>query len=196
MQKSLFCFVKPKIPISFDASRLTGIVVANGKMFHRKREVNSSKLSAAIDSPLPFLEEIGSLQATLAELTRQVGLNWNQQEKGQSILINNQTLAYVYRPRRSHKPMDEMPDTTTVSETNRKLILSHKHVNLASLLILSVENMCDQTRIIDTHGNQVVVKSNDPRLARMLTIDECSTALHKFIDVTCDDTEGCYSVIY
>ena len=138
-------------------------------------------------------DEIGSLQATVAELTRQVGLNTNQQSQGQSTHFNNSTLNQMSSTStaiRSRKPMDEMPDTTIVSETNRKLILANKHVNLASLLIPGVENTGDQTRIMDTLGNHVVVKSNDPRLMRMLTIDEFRTAFHKFINVICDDTEG------
>ena len=135
-------------------------------------------------------DEIGSLQATVAELTRQVGLNTNKQSQGQSILLNNSTPTMSSTQIKPRKPMDEMPDTTIVSDTNRKLIMSNKHVNLASLLIPGIENTSDQTKIIDAHGNQIVVKSNDPRLMRMLSIDEFRTAFHKFIDVICDATEG------
>ena len=71
--------------------------------------------------------------------------------------------------------IDTLPPVNIVSQNVRKLIHSHKYVNLPLLLIPSVD--CDsQTKIIDQDGNQIIVRANDARLHRNLTIHEFRTA--------------------
>ena len=132
--------------------------------------------------------EIGTLQATVAELSRKINQSTTP-DAGQSFPNYSLPLHLPPIAMPLRKTMDELPDTTAVSEANRKLILAKKHVNLASLLIPGIENTGDQTRIIDNQGNHVVIKSNDPRMMRNLTIDEFRTAFTKYIQVACDKDE-------
>lgn len=159
--------------------------------------VDAHRLSAHVPVPArmdvnkqneQLMFEIGSLQATVAELSRKVNTN-SSSEAGQSFPNHSLSLDLPSIAMPVRKTMDELPDTTAVSEANRKLILAKKHVNLASLLIPGVENTGDQTRIIDNQGNHVIIKSNDPRMMRNLTIDEFRTAFTKYIQVACDKDE-------
>ncbi|KAK6191207.1 hypothetical protein SNE40_002945 [Patella caerulea] len=58
-------------------------------------------------------------------------------------------------------PVDSLPPVKVVPQHIRKAIHSHKHENLAMLLIPGIETE-GETRVIDHDGNQIVVKANDP----------------------------------
>ena len=48
-------FTYPKVPISAEAERITGITTRNGKMYHLNTEVDAKNISVAIDSLISFL---------------------------------------------------------------------------------------------------------------------------------------------
>ncbi|XP_061186226.1 uncharacterized protein LOC133194248 [Saccostrea echinata] len=51
------CFVFPREQISKEASRLTGITIKNGKMYHLNKEVEAKTISVAVQSLLNFLSK-------------------------------------------------------------------------------------------------------------------------------------------
>ncbi|CAG2210312.1 unnamed protein product [Mytilus edulis] len=49
-------YVIPKLPISSQASEVTGLTMRNGRMFHQGKVVESSTISTALDGFLEFLK--------------------------------------------------------------------------------------------------------------------------------------------
>lgn len=81
--------------------------------------------------------------------------------------------------------MDDLPEVNIVPQNLRNAIHAHTHVNLALLLIPGMDNDSD-TKIIDHAGNQVIVRSNDPRAARQLNIHEFRVAFSRYKNVICE----------
>ncbi|XP_076102946.1 uncharacterized protein LOC143072050 [Mytilus galloprovincialis] len=52
-------YVIPKLPISSQASEVTGLTMRNGRMFHQGKVVESSTISTALDGFLEFLKAAG-----------------------------------------------------------------------------------------------------------------------------------------
>jgi hypothetical protein len=78
--------------------------------------------------------------------------------------------------------MDTLPDVHLVPNKVRTDIHAHKHVNLAMLLIPGLD-LDSHTKIIDTHGTQIVVQANDTRLQRELPIEQFRSAFARFKNV-------------
>lgn len=49
-------YVLPKLPVSKEAQKVTGISCQNGKLYHYDKEENALSISAAVDSLLTFCE--------------------------------------------------------------------------------------------------------------------------------------------
>lgn len=58
-KEEFVCFAYPKVPISAEAARITGITTRNGKMYHLNTEVDAKSISVAIDSLISFLYKFG-----------------------------------------------------------------------------------------------------------------------------------------
>ena len=82
-------------------------------------------------------------------------------------------------------PIDSLPQINVISSQLKKSIQERKHVNLALLLIPGMSNDTE-TRIIDSGGNQIVVKSTDSRLTRSLQIEEFRQAFSLYRNVICE----------
>lgn len=50
-------YVLPKLPVSKEAQKVTGISCQNGKLYHYDKEENALSISAAVDSLLTFCEQ-------------------------------------------------------------------------------------------------------------------------------------------
>lgn len=82
-------------------------------------------------------------------------------------------------------PIDSLPPINIISPQLKKTIEDRKHVNLALLLIPGMSND-KETRIIDSGGNQILVKSSDARLTRSLQIEEFRQAFSLYRNVICE----------
>jgi hypothetical protein len=85
--------------------------------------------------------------------------------------------------------MDSLPPVDIVPEQIRKDIHTGKYVNLALLLLPGIDHSME-TKIIDTNGEQVIVKASDPRLNKALTYPEFRRAYTKFKNIICDVNAG------
>ena len=82
-------------------------------------------------------------------------------------------------------PIDSLPPINVITSQLKKSIQERKHVNLALLLIPGMSND-KETRIIDSGGNQIVVKSTDSRLTRSFQIEEFRQAFCLYRNVICE----------
>ena len=107
--------------------------------------------------------DMTQIQASLAEISRKISYQHPVVPNSGISTLSTGTTTESTAPSMSgtiRVPVDTLPPVNIVSQNLRKLIHSHKYVNLALLLIPSVD--CDsQTNIIDQDGNQIIVRAND-----------------------------------
>ena len=128
--------------------------------------------------------EMATMQAKIASLTREKDVN-----TGTGDHFNNSINQLPVNPDYCRKPIDSLESVNLVPRLLRNQIKENKYVNLALLLIPGMETG-GETKVIDSAGNQVVVKASDPRLQRDLTIDEFRLAFSKYKDVVCEEDES------
>ena len=58
-KEEFMCFAYPKVSISAEAARITGITTRNGKMYHLNTEVDANSISVVIDTLISFLYNFG-----------------------------------------------------------------------------------------------------------------------------------------
>ena len=131
-------------------------------------------------------QDVSQIQASLAEINRKL----SNQRSQPAVMDTSATgiSAGTTTPLTTgtvRVPIDTLPPVNIVSQNIRKLIHSHKYVNLALLLIPTVDTD-SQTKIIDQEGNQIIVRANDARLQRNLSIHEFRTAFSRFKNVICE----------
>ena len=135
--------------------------------------------------------EMTQMQASLAEISRKISDNNTTGSTATATSACTTTMPPTTVVAQSlsgavRVPIDSLPSVNIVSGNLRKLIHDHKHVNLAMLLIPSMDSD-NQTKIIDQEGNQIIVRANDARLQRALTIHEFRTAFSRFKNVICEN---------
>jgi hypothetical protein len=81
--------------------------------------------------------------------------------------------------------INSLPPVDIVTEKTRKDIIAGKYVNLALLIIPVVDNT-NETKIIDSNGEQIVIKATDPRLQKSLDYHEFRAAFRKYKNVLCE----------
>ena len=134
--------------------------------------------------------EMTQMQASLAEISRKLGqqsatVNSTSNPTVSATEVQASSVAAPSLTGTVRVPIDSLPSVNIVSQNIRKQIHEHKYVNLALLLIPSMDSD-SQTKIIDQDGNQIVVRSNDARLQRHLTIHEFHIAFSRFKNVVCE----------
>ena len=135
-------------------------------------------------------QDLSQIQASLAEISRKISDQRPQNaisESNASTTSSGGTIesAAPLASGTVRVPVDTLPPVNIVSQNIRKLIHNHKYVNLALLLIPSVDSD-SQTKIIDQDGNQIIVRANDARLQKSLTIHEFRSAISRFKNVICE----------
>ena len=146
--------------------------------FDRERDISALK------------QDVSQIQASLAEISRKIS---DQRAKNAISESNASTTssggttesAAPLAPGTVRVPVDTLPPVNIVRQNIRKLIHNHKYVNLALLLSPSVDSD-SQTKIIDQDGNQIIVRANDARLQKSLTIHEFRSAFSRFKNVICE----------
>lgn len=133
------------------------------------------------DSPISELNEMRrqmlDLQSTVA--------NINHRLNSSSESTTEQSASRTHSTGIQGIPIDTLPPINIVTPQLRKTILEKKHINLALLLLPWASNE-KETRIIDTDGNQIVVKANDARLTRNLNIVEFRQAFSLYRNIMCE----------
>ena len=125
-------------------------------------------------------KEMQQLQAILAEISRRfndkstgrVNVPVLCQEQTNADLLNTEILPFTTRRR----PVDELAPVNIVPAKVKRDILAHKHVNLALLLIPGMECV-NETQMYDQNGQHVIVRANNNRLHKPLSIHDFRTAL-------------------
>ena len=148
----------------------------SAQVFDRERDIFALK------------QDVSQIQASLGEISRKISDQRPQNaisESNASTTSSGGTTEWA-APLASgtvRVPVDTLPPVNCVSQNIRKLI--HKYVNLALLLIPSVDSD-SQTKIIDQDVNQIIVRANDARLQKSLTIQEFRSAFSRFKNVFCE----------
>ena len=106
------------------------------------------------------------MQASLAEISRKISDNNTTGSTATATSACTTTMppTTVAAPSLSgtvRVPIDSLPSVNIVTGNLRKLIHDHKHVNLAMLLIPSMDSD-NQTKIIDQEGNQSLCALTTP----------------------------------
>ena len=83
-------------------------------------------------------------------------------------------------------PVNTLPKLVTVQPLLRRNIIAGNYVNLAALLIPAHE-ISETRSIIDLSGNEIKIKGNsDPRLNKILTLNEFLTSFGRYTSVMCE----------
>ncbi|VDI48874.1 Hypothetical predicted protein, partial [Mytilus galloprovincialis] len=117
-------YVIPKLPISSQASEVTGLTMRNGRMFHQGKVVESSTISTALDGFLEFLKAAGhNIYLT----------GHNIKTFDCHILIN--TLKSVGKTEELKKCVEGFVDTRLLFKINNPDLKSFSQVNLIKTLM-------------------------------------------------------------
>ena len=142
---------------------------------------------AAADSPISSVcRQLLELQSAVASINHR----FNSTAIATATTDNNQlsgqnASSYIQGTQTQGIPIDTLPPINIISSQLKKTIEERKHVNLALLLIpgMSIDK---ETHIIDSGGNNIVVKSTDARLTRSLNIEEFRQAFSLYCNIICE----------
>ena len=154
----------------------------------RAAEVNSTaENGSSADSPISGVcRQLLELQSVVASINHRL----NSTAIATATTDNNQlsgqnASSYIQGTQTQGIPIDTLPPINIISPQLKKTIEERKRVNLALLLIPGMSND-KETRIIDSGGNNIVVKSTDARLTRSLNIEEFRQAFSLYRNIICE----------
>ena len=154
---------------------------ARAEVNNAEVRVTGSPGNSAGDSPInDVCRQLLELQSAVASINHRLNSTADS-----TPITDNQHLSTTSQQGTQGIPIDTLPPINIISPQLKKIIEDRKHVNLALLLIPGMSND-KETRIIDSGGNQIVVKSSDARLTRSLQIEEFRQAFALYRNIVCE----------
>lgn len=158
-------FVFPKVNITEDASRVTGISVRNGKMYHHHQEVTGTTISTAVDNLLSYFD-------TFQKKIVLVGHNIKSFDC--HVLLN--TLMSIDKVQMFSDKVDGFLDTLKLFKKTHPGLVSYKQEYLCQFL--GEMNYESHNALADVRSLQLLVEKLDVQFEKCDLKSVCFTFEH------------------